>query len=136
MYEKWKTESNEYTFYHLGYKCVAYRQKILKHWLGFVVVPIGHPWYSIDKAEFVMPVHGGITITDHCPFDSDPRIDEWWIGFECNQPFDLVPKEWELDGDTSPSFFKDHIYRDLEYVIKEMKKLAKLAKQVSETESY
>ena len=129
MNEKWKKESDDYSFYHLNYKCAAHRQRTLKHWLGFVVVPLGHLWFGVDKAELLLPIHGGIAIADYCPFSPDPKQDEWWIGFECNQPFDIVPKEWEDEKDISPDFFKNHVYRDLEFVIEELKKLAKFAKQ-------
>lgn len=127
MEERWKNEPDDYGFMHEGYKCIARRQRTMGHWLGFIIVRQGHPWYGVHPAELFAPVHGHISIADNCPFVPDPRPDEWWVGFECNQPFDLVPYDWEQNKD-HPNLFKRHTYRTLEFVKGELRKLATFAK--------
>ncbi len=57
----------------------------------------------------------GINATDHTPQD-----DAWWLGFDCNHPGDLIPK-----NDHNPTVDGVRaVYRDDDYVVNEVLNLA------------
>lgn len=131
MEEKWKHEPSyeESTVYGIPYRLI--RQRILKYWMGYIIVNKSHPWFNADPAELEnIDVHGHVAWTGLNPFDPSPNPNEFWIGFYCGHPFDLIPYDWELEGKKYPRLFKKHIYRDMEFVRTETAKLAMQASYV------
>lgn len=100
---------------------------------GYVGVPKGHPWYQVDYDSVGKDpdVHGGLTFSDHCQEGEGDRkichvVEEgeddhvWWLGFDCAHCFDLVPgMGTRLHGVTG-----EDVYRDFDYVTKEVERLA------------
>lgn len=131
--DKWNSEPNELIFNHLGFKCVCKRQRVMKTWLGYIIIPKDHPWFSIDQAifnEIKLIKDRKISYTGHCPFSPEPRNDEWWIGFDCTQEFDLIPMHWESEGQTHPKLFRKHTYKDLEFVKSRLRMIAESAQRM------
>jgi|SRR3989304_7005246 len=137
MEKKWEDEPSDYIFNHLGFKCVCKRQRTMKTWLGYIVVPQNHPWFSVDQAifnELGILKNRKITYTGHNPFTPDPKQGEWWIGFDCTQEFDLIPMHWEVEGPSHPRLFKHHVYKDLDFVKDQLKFLAEAALRMNQAE--
>lgn len=135
----WLNEPNRLEFKHLGYDCLINRNPY-GALCGYVAVPPGHPWHSktyndLGEADIWPNVHGGLTYSEKCqgPICHKPKPGEeddvWWLGFDCAHFDDLIPeyfKEPYLSMDLD--LLRGRIYRDIEYVKKEVKKLAKQIK--------
>ena len=111
---------------------------------GYVGVEPGHPLFGVAADAlphaFLPPVHGELTYASACEANiseavsvchlapqkragtSDVSPDEeiWWLGFDTDHPFDLVPAY----SDRS-SGHTGRIYRDQGYVYRECMKLAR-----------
>ena len=86
----------------LGYRC------------GYVRLPQGHPWHSMDCDEIPAAVHGGLTFTeDDVPCDAPGDDNAYWIGFDCAHGGDRADPT--LGGRLSPLDFSG-IVRDQAYV--------------------
>lgn len=127
-----------------GLPCLIKRHPSAGHLCGYVGVPEGHPWHGQDcddvrvsDDEHDWPtVHGGLTYADHCaegpeaeaichvPAPSEPDK-VWWLGFDCAHCYDLSPGRATI----FPAF-GDEIYRDIAYVERECRLLAKQAADV------
>lgn len=119
--------------YHMGVAYRVIRHPKMGHLCGYAKLPIGHPWlkkalalkweekwfsrkyHRAHKGYDYAPisnvrVHGGITF-----FGKLSRGRGYWIGFDCAHCDDLVPGlriDWT-------------VYRDVEYVRRNCKELAK-----------
>lgn len=125
----WETEPDLEYFEAYGYKCVVHRLRTLKYWTGYVIISNkNHPWYGDDPRILFgeIEVHGGITYADFSPFSDS--TEDWYVGFHCGHPFDLIPYFWEQEGHNYPRLFRNHIYRDINFAIEQTKLLAKQAK--------
>lgn len=117
-----------------GLPCLVVRN-VMGAWCGYVGVPPGHAWHgvgfgAIDAGVFV---HGGLTFAGPCQPDADESAgvchvpdpgeadDVWWVGFDCNHCFDVMPVWVRLAAG-------DAAYRDLAYVRAEVTGLASQAK--------
>jgi hypothetical protein len=95
--------------------CVVLRHPTVGHLCGYVGVSEQHIAYRADtnlEGDFNPEVHGGLTW-------SDTKNNVRWFGFDCVHAWDRVPNNkigYVCDGNT---------YRDLSYVISEVRKLAK-----------
>lgn len=107
-------EGNRKDFEYKGYKCHILRAE-LKHLCGYVELPPHHKFYKVDEYHLDnLEVHGGITWADNFLPDLDScKIDNWVIGFDCAHHGDWVRY----------SESKNDIYRTMEYVENEIKKL-------------
>jgi hypothetical protein len=99
---------------------------------GYVGVPPGHRFYQVDHDSVdVESPHGGLTFDGFCQHMPDESIGVchrpapgepdaiWWLGFDCAHSGDLCPSyEARIDLDYP------RIYRDLEYVTREVTELA------------
>lgn len=111
-------------------------------WCGYVGVPEGHPWFQKDYNDVDAQVHGGLTYAHFCaegmneaysichiPGPGEPdRV--WWLGFDCAHYGDIMPAYEGIYSEYS-SRYKDLVpykkYRDIGYVKKEVRSLAKQA---------
>ena len=102
-------------------------------WCGYVAVNESHPLYGQDYSEQDIKIHGGLTYAGPCDGDTEKGIchvkndnegEVYWFGFDCNHGNDLCPlyERYNISG----GIFG--IYRDEEYVKKEVKYLAKQLK--------
>jgi hypothetical protein len=101
-------EGNEHRFIYKNVNCLLYRHDNLLHWCGYVDLPKDCK-VSIDDIS----AHGGVNFDSVC--DGVRRI-----GFDCGHGGDLSP--WVLVSDFP--FFDNSVYRDKEYVIREVKDMA------------
>jgi len=113
---KWLEEPNKVEFEHAGIKCLILRDRIM--WLGgYVALEPGHPHFGKHFRDIeVKGVHRGLNFSGRG--DGQRRKEGlWWIGFYCDRPGDYVPGRLDnLKG--------GEIYRNIEYVRGEVKKLA------------
>lgn len=118
---------------------------------GYVGVLPGHPFYGVEYSqcpinecgdsychhspEANVSVHGGLTFSDGCadgpeaksichlPEDGEPDS-VWWLGFDCAHAGDLLPKPGML-------MLGGEEYRDLAYVERQCRDLAKQLKEIA-----
>ena len=122
-------------FEHLGLSCIVQRGGS-GAWCGYVGISPGHRLHGMgysgtyDAAgEYTgspvadLNIHGGITYADKCsgsvchiPKPGQPE-DVWWLGFDCAHYRDLTPTNGDYTG-------WDGIYRDIEWVKEETRRLA------------
>ena len=107
----WTMDLNKHTTY-----CVVLRHPTLGHFCGYIGMGEHHPAYNVNAAydgDFVPEVHGGIT------WDKT-RDNIRWLGFDCSHGSDLSPSKL-LPG------YHDSIYRDFDYVMRNVRELARQA---------
>jgi hypothetical protein len=81
---------------------------------GYVGVPKGHKLYGKDYNDMDISCHGGLTYSrDYLQFQ--PESDIWWIGFDTAHANDLYSFKYSYDDNA--------VYRDMEYVKNECKKI-------------
>lgn len=100
---------------------------------GYVGVPPGHPAFEQYYETVDVEVHGGLTFADRCAPNANQErsichMDEfavhktvWWLGFDCAHCDDLCPAYMDQDYINSTHC----IYRDFNYVQREVESLAK-----------
>lgn len=123
---KWETEPDRKFWHSQGLDCLIVRNHA-GALCGYVGVPKSHKYFgkSYDKVQPEVSgcVHGGLTFSDKCTghichTDKEALHKEvWWLGFDCSHAGDLTPNQF-------PSF-DDDVYRDMEYVIENVERLAK-----------
>lgn len=111
---------------------------------GYVGVPEGHPYFEKeynDELLYDLRVHGGgLTFSDHCiennkehgichvPAPGEPDH-VWWLGFDCAHAFDLSPATIAIlrkyQKEKWVKAFQGDVYRNLQYVKNECRKLAR-----------
>ena len=113
---EWSGEPDLLEFEAYGFKCQAKRHDDLGHLYGYITVGADHPWHALTYDEVDADVHGGLT------FSNEGRF-----GFDCAHLGDVVPKMHALTG-------KDfgETYKGMGYVVGELIKLAKQAKEASD----
>jgi hypothetical protein len=121
-----------YAEYH-GFGCWALRHPTQGSLCGYVEIPVGHPWHGLNYNDIRgtddrwIEVHGGLTYTGDMPHVTDSFV----VGFDCNHGLDYAPKmearlrQASLDLGRS---HKEERYRDLSYVLGELRNLARQAK--------
>lgn len=113
------------------FQCVISRCH--SYWCGYVIIPSSHflyniNLYDIDTTHF--KVHGGVSYSGKGNFSTWKRFlseasrapNDWVIGFDCGHCDDMTPEDgysqWKIKN------YEDYLYRDIEYVKKEVTKLA------------
>lgn len=110
-----------------GVPCLMVRSR-MGAWCGYAAVGPDHPWHGKEYShdDVSVDVHGGLTYADRCqagggpichvplPGEPDPV---WWFGFDCLHLGDLYPGSYEYPTEVA-------IYRDREYVRREVERLA------------
>lgn len=146
-----------------GYACIIRRSAQGGHLGGYVAVPPTHPLYGMQPYAFAglgIGVHGGISYAHECQRWEDenrsichvgvelPRAnhellyanaaaqrgdDAWWLGFECDQPGDVMPvpgyrnaRNGTLEG------VNERTYKTEQFVYEECVRLAVQLKAVEE----
>jgi len=111
-------EPHQAVFIHDGL-CCNMRRNYHGAWCGYVKIPVTHRLYQkakLAKAETAysevpefreIDAHGGLTYSAICPVDEG-----LWLGFDCAHHTDKT------------IVFSSGIYRNFEYVIREVKWLA------------
>lgn len=119
-----------------GLDCMIVRSNGAGSLCGYVGVENSHSWFGLswDHEDVDVRVHGGLTFADMCmedgPADAvvchvpqEGRSDEiWWLGFDCAHAWDYAPITEAFFPDIP---MPDKVYRDIIYVIDEVKSLAK-----------
>lgn len=127
---EWINEPDRDEWRHEGFPCLIVRN----HGgalCGYVGVSPGHPWYRQHYHDVDASPHGGLTYSDSCqgaichvPAPGEPD-NVWWLGFDCAHSGDLSPGMLAL-GFRSMEYAS---YRDINYVRREVNKLAEQAKE-------
>jgi hypothetical protein len=116
---KIKQEGNFKMFFYRDYKCMIRRIGDDGHLCGYVALPKNHVLYGKSfteiKDKYDLIVHRGLTFSD---FFGDQQDDRWYIGFDCAHTGDLIPSMYTKFDELCKT-----IYRDMEYVEEECKKL-------------
>ena len=123
---EWDNEPDRFDFIHAGFSCFILRNHT-GNWCGYVGVPRGHQAYGLDDSLIDMDVHGGLTYSGRCngeichtPQEGMPD-DVWWLGFDTAHYMDLSPAMLRR---FSHLYGSNEIYKNMQYVIDETKKLA------------
>lgn len=96
--------------------CKIMRHDSLKFWCGYIEIPKRDELYKLHYNDDKFPklyVHGGVTFTDFI-------YDKWYIGFDCGHYGDLSIINLKYINDRMGG-----VYRNKEFVISEVKSLAK-----------
>jgi len=118
---EWSGEPDLIEFEVYGFKCYAKRHDNLGHLCGYIVVDGTHPWHGKGYDEVDADVHGGLTYSGAMPNYTT-------FGFDCAHAGDVVPKMHALKG----GHYSDETYKGMGYVVGELIKLAKQAKEASD----
>lgn len=108
------------------------------HLCGYVGVEPGHPWHGLDcstaPAEAHEACHWGITFGRECegevchvPAPGQPEH-LWWLGFDAAHCDDMSPRDATL---YAPRLTDHTTYRTVEYMRREVERLAAAAKAVT-----
>lgn len=115
-----------------GMPCMAIRNHSMGFWCGYAAVIPGHPAYGKGYDDIEAEVHGGLTYANKCHghichVPAEGETDEvWWFGFDCGHCMDKSPglEATLREIDALGAHHDDDIYRDLNYVVEEVKSLA------------
>ena len=117
---------------HKGLYCLILRLPDLLILNGYVGVTKENKLYGVHYDNVGFNVHGGLTFSDI--WEWFQLEDVWWFGFDTAHGGDLIPQRI-----TDPIFAKiysnsnmQRIYRDMEYVTKEVNSLAKQIKETKQ----
>jgi len=141
----WQGEPDRVEWREGNKVCLVKRHPAHGHFCGYVGLQRGHKLYGkgYDEAHDFMEidVHGGLTYAGPCEEAAgrEPRElichvpepgeshNRWWLGFDCAHFMDLSPKlikdlkEW---GSFIEGAHAKDVYRDIDYVMDEVKRLA------------
>jgi hypothetical protein len=111
---------------------------------GYVGVSEGHPAFEKEyiDVDINVEVHGGVTFTRFCQHHEDPsegichlvetgeNDKVWWIGFDTAHAWDYSPNMIPMHLRKKIGFPRrpDEIYRNFDYVTREVLSLAKQLK--------
>lgn len=112
-------DTDQWTDEATGLQCYVVRNKFSGSWLGYVMVPVGHPMHGKGYSELEIDAHGGLT------YSGDKKGDGGhWLGFDCAHLGDLSPglHDYAEHGDR---------YRDIGYVRHECESIARQIKEAS-----
>lgn len=128
MNHEWENEPNYLRFVdeETGYECHINRNLDMGYLFGYIFISNTNRLYNknLDELGFIK-VHGGVTIIDFGK-DKDGE-DKQAIGFDCCNPYDLIPT-YHKYYENNPKY----TYKNIEYVKNECKKLAKQLKEYEE----
>jgi len=107
-----------------GYKCRIWRNPHAGNLCGYVFLPDSSSLYEARYTDDDFPlfcVHGGINFSSWLD-------GQWAIGFDCAHAWDMVPAR-DLHPEFEAFFGGETVYRDREYVQKELENLCKQLKE-------
>lgn len=142
MISPWLTEPEREEFEHCGFKCLILRHEHIGHLCGYVGLPESHPWFGVGynqcflgcksedctwekhhpSPEKMINVHGGLTFSQM----GEGKYPEGyrWFGFDCAHCYDYCPGMDELLTRFGSSYDMGGVYRDIDYVRNEIKRMA------------
>jgi hypothetical protein len=135
----WIEEEDRFQWEHLGFPCLFLRHHEMGNLNGYIGVPPGHPWYEVGYDDIEASVHGGLTYAGRHidPSNGEDAIgisgreDLWWVGFDTAHYLDLIPMRcgphWQAMMAGLPRGPEDGIYRNFQYVMDEVERLAEQA---------
>lgn len=110
----WHDEPDSVDFEVNGLPC-RIRRMDAGYLCGYVGLPPGHKLHGVDYTGVNISVHGGLTY-------ARAEGDYWYLGFDCAHYKDRVPGySPAMSGGSANSSYP---YRDIEYVTKEVTRLA------------
>jgi hypothetical protein len=116
-----------------NYLCRISRMLQFQTWNGYVRIPHTHPCFAQDYDDVDVNVHGGLSY-GHYQFpnhghDYSEETDKnyYWFGFDTAHAWDRQPRI--IIHFPSP-WGKNDVYRDKDYIIKEVTSLAKQLKDM------
>jgi hypothetical protein len=115
-----KHKDDEYYWFDGRYAC-SMKRSLGGHWCGYVTMPETHPLWDgkrVNRASR-LDVHGGITFRESRT-----------IGFDMAHSGDAVPTR---PGGYIPHQNKDGMYRDLDYVQNEIRKLVRQLRRIAKS---
>jgi hypothetical protein len=113
-----------------NYMCRILRNIQFQTWNGYVRIPEKHPCFGKDYDDIDVNVHGGLSYGgDHFPNYINPtkEVGYYWFGFDTSHAWDRQPRI--IIHFPSP-WRKNDVYRDKDYITKEVTKLAKQLKDM------
>ena len=125
-----------------GLDCLIHRNQF-GALCGYVGVPPGHKYHGLGYDSVDVDAHGGLTFAAFCAENTEEcgrgichipeegRPDQvWWLGFDCAHAWDYVP------GMPMSAIFSssEAVYRDIGYVKREVRALAKQLSEVGKQE--
>lgn len=116
---EWDEEPDLWEFVVLDFLCRVERQASKGFLTAYMAVPASHSWYGKFISDIC--VHGGICWCGNFP--PKYRKNSWCLSFHCGHENDLMPGIW------LPSETPAGTYRSINFVLKELHNLAKLAHQ-------
>ncbi len=138
---EWTTEPNRIEFTHAGYSCLLSRNFSLLNWCGYVGISKSHPYYQMDELD--LNVHGGVTYSSLCSeiichFSDNESEPLFWLGFDCAHCDDLVPKMLQfMDYPKHALLFgRSSNYKNVDYVMHEVKYLAEQLREIENRKSH
>lgn len=150
---EWIDEPDSVEFEYEGFKCLISRiwkkgypnttRRFGGHLCGYVILTKDHPYFG-KSSDLDLEVHGGITF-------GEGDEDTWMIGFDCAHSGDIVPtmdymerndpnlievrKIFPINEELKKFSMFNPIYRNIDFVIEECKKLAGQCKEASNGEA-
>jgi hypothetical protein len=116
-------EKYEVEFY--GYRCTLKRHPAFYTWNGYIHLPENHPDYhkKYEDIEKTISVHGDLTYGDG----------NGVFGFDCGHLDDRSPGGEAIDAQMGLSLssflFRSRTYKDRDFVLEELKNMARQFKQ-------
>lgn len=142
-------EPDRVEFKAYGLDCLLVRNQMMFQWCGYVGVKKNHPLYGQVYDDLDVDVHGGLTYSEYCRssicHETEDEDNLYWFGFDCLHFQDFAPGmelsmtqirkiEPELHKafpmlekireNQMSAFNTGSTYRDLNYAMFEVKKLA------------
>ena len=112
-----------------NYMCRISRNLHFQTWNGYVRLPKEHPCFGKGYDDIDVNVHGGLTYSDsYFPTHTNNTPDGyWWLGFDTGHAWDRQPR---IFIHFPPYHFRENVYRDKDYMIKEVTELVKRLKDM------
>lgn len=126
----WDDEPDEWHGEFHGLKVRAVRHSVFGSWLGYVLLPRGHPQYGLPYNEIEAD---GATYAEHGAHQDNLELMEkslqdeevWEVGFDCGHAWDYQPGMTRFNEVMGlEPLGKIENYKTLEYVKKRLEEMA------------
>jgi hypothetical protein len=125
MRERMGAEGDRREFELHGYHCLIVRDAAAGYLSGFVGVPRGHGLYGVDHADLQgVTVHGGFEYSGPAPHEQPERPNVWYFGFDCDHLDDICLRDLVAFDPISFGVKRTASYKDMEFVDREVRRLA------------
>jgi len=139
---EWENELPHFEWFDKDMHCIIHRNPRMKNLNGYVGVKPNHPLHRVSHIDDYsktdsLQCHGGITYSEEGPHIEGMLKGYWYFGFDTAHSFDYVPGLIEIANKVSERFpmiplpiEDEKVYRNFEYVMDEVKQLAKQLKEI------